>query len=131
MIHPLLRKLVTQPELFVEHADCYGELASVETRLALRSLRRSAALALLALACAICGLGLGGTAVMFAAAVPLEQMPAPSLLLAVPLVVFAAAAACGWLAWRAAEQPLFAHLREQWQADRQFLRELGHAAHSH
>jgi len=127
MVHPLLRKLVTQPELFVEHADCYGELASVETRSALRSLRRSAALALLALACAICGLGLAGTAVMLAAIVPVAQMPAPSLLIAVPLVVFAAAAWCGWLAWHAAGEPLFAHLREQWQADRQFLRELGRA----
>lgn len=129
MIHPLLRKLVTQPELFVEHADCYGELASLEARHALRALRRSAALALLAVACAICGLGLAGTAVMLAAVVPAARMPAPALLVIVPLVVFAAAAWCGWLASRAAEQPLFAHLREQWQADRQLLRDVGRAAH--
>jgi hypothetical protein len=32
VIHPFWRRLVTEPELFVEHASAYAELASAEAR---------------------------------------------------------------------------------------------------
>lgn len=125
MIHPLLSKLVTQPELFVEHADSFGELASIEVRDAVRSLRSRVVLFVLAGACAIGALGLAGMAILLAAAIPVAEMSAPALLIIVPLVALAAAVACAWFAWRAPARPFFAHLREQWEADRKILRDLG------
>jgi len=125
MIHPLLRQIATQPELLVEHADGYGELAGAEMRLMMRGLRRRAVLSLLALVGACAAVGLGGVAALLAAAIPAAQMAAPEVLVVVPLVALALSVVCGWLAWRSPTRPLFAHLREQWEADLALLRDVG------
>jgi hypothetical protein len=124
VIHPLLYKLATQPGLFVEHASGYAELAALEAKSVARAWRRRLILLALAALLAASALVLTGMAALLAAALPLAQMPLPGLLLALPLGVCAAAALCAWIGLRDAHGPAFGHLREQWAADLQLMREV-------
>jgi hypothetical protein len=128
MIHPFLKKLATEPTLFVEHASAYASLATLEARevgLALR--RRALALS----ACASLGmlaLAFSGLAVMLAAAVPWQSMPAPWVLVGLPVALWLV---CGVLWWMGSRQPLlqpFTHLRQQWAADTQLVRDVAQSA---
>lgn len=123
MIHPLLYKLATQPELFVEHASGYAELAALEAQAAARAWRRRLILLALAVLMAASAFVLSGMAVLLAAALPVAQMPLPALLLALPLGAWTAAALCAWVGLRA-HGPSFGHLREQWAADMQLMRDV-------
>jgi hypothetical protein len=124
VIHPLLYKLATQPELFVEHASGYAELAALEAQSAARAWRRRLILFALAALMAASAFVLSGMAVLLAAALPIAQMPLPALLLALPLGAWAAAALCAWFGLRDAHGPSFGHLREQWAADMQLMRDV-------
>jgi uncharacterized membrane protein YqjE len=128
MIHPLLHRLATQPGLFAEHAGGYAELAAIEAKSAVIALRRRALWAAAALLCAAAALMFSGVAVIVAAAVPAAQMPLPWLVAAVPLCAWAVAAACGWAAARSPADTPFVHLREQWAADMQLLRDVNRAS---
>jgi uncharacterized membrane protein YqjE len=124
MIHPLLHRLATQPGLFAEHASGYAELAALEAKQAVSVLRRRAVWFAAALLCAAAALVFSGTALIVVAAIAQSQMPAPWLVWAVPAVAWVAVAACAWAGWRAPAATPFGHLREQWQADLQLLREV-------
>ncbi len=128
MIHPFLRKLATQPELFVEHASAYAELASAEARQAGQVWRRRAALLLLAVACGCVALVLSGMAALLAAALPMNQMPAPWLLIVLPALLWLGAALSAWAGWKAPQSPAFGSLREQWAADTQLMRDVVQAS---
>jgi len=124
MIHPLLLKLVTQPGLFVEHASGYAELAAIEAQAAARAWQRRLLLFAVAVLLAAAALVFSGLAVLLAAALPLEQMPLPWLLLLLPLATWIAAAGVAWAGWRQTPTPVFGHLREQWSADVQLMRDV-------
>ena len=124
MIHPIFTRLVTQPGLFAEHAGAYAELAAAEALQLSTRLKRQLLLALAAALCALLGLGLTGVAALLAAALPLDTMPAPWVLLALPALPLAAAAACGFALWRMQSVAAFALLRSQFAADARLLQEV-------
>jgi hypothetical protein len=124
MIHPFLAKLATEPTLFVEHASAYASLATLEAReVALAWRRRAMALS----ACVSMGmlaLAFTGLALMLAAVVPWQSMPAPWVLVGFPALLWLV---CGGLWWLGTRQPLlqpFTHLRQQWAADAQLIRDV-------
>ena len=129
MIHPLFTRLVTQPGLFAEHLGAYAELAGAEAQhWGRRSLKRGL-LAALAVVAGTLALGLAGVSALLAAALPLQAMPAPWALWAVPLLPAVLALPCA-IAARCvgkAEAEAFALLRRQMQADAELLQEAGHA----
>ncbi len=128
MIHLVLKKLATDPGLFVEHASAYAGLAALEARAAgLAWQRHAMALS----ACALIGLlalAFSGLAAMLCAAIDWHRMPAPWVLLGVPAVLWAACAALWWFASSRPRLPPFAHLRQQWAVDAQHILDAGKAA---
>ncbi len=127
MFHPLIRLLAAKPHLLTAHVAAYAALLGVQADAALAVLRqRALLLAGLAIGATL-GLGLAGAALLLAAALPLQAMPAPWLLALVPAVPLLLATVCAVAlrrtpaAWSA--QPL----RSQWQADAALLQALGEA----
>lgn len=128
MIHPLFRTLATRPELLAEHLGAYGQLLSVEAGETAAQLRAQLLWSVGLAICAALGLGLGGVALIVAAAVPIEAMPAPWLLLTVPGVFIAGALVC-WMRMRQ-HRPLegsFSLLRQQIALDTALLKEASEA----
>ncbi|WP_284616652.1 hypothetical protein [Aquabacterium humicola] len=123
MVHPMLKLLATQPELLAEHVAAYAALASAEAAQASEALKRRALLGAAAALLGLLGLVFTGTALLLLAVVPLASMPLPWLLLVVPLVPLAAAAACAWSLRSGPSTKSFVHLREQVAADTALLRE--------
>lgn len=124
-MHPLLRTLALEPQLALEHAAGYVELAGVESREALRHWQRRWLLGLLAVALGVLALGLTGTAVLLLAVQPVAAMPYPALL-ALPPLVAALAALALWAWLRHHPTPAaFALLRAQWQDDCQLMERSG------
>ena len=122
MVRSLFLHLVRHPDLFLEHASAYAELASSEVDEWGQRWKQRALLKLCALLLVVLGAGLGGVAGLVWAAVPLDQMPRPWLLWAIPLafLVLAASLAC-WV--RCTERPVaFAALRAQAALDLATLR---------
>jgi uncharacterized membrane protein YqjE len=128
VIHPFLRKLVTEPELFVEHASAYAELASAQARQVGQLWRRRAALLLLAFAFAAVALVLSGVAALLAAALPWQQMPAPGVLIVLPALLWLVAAGAAWAGWKTPQPEPFGCLRQQWAADAQLMRDVAQAS---
>jgi cytochrome bd-type quinol oxidase subunit 2 len=123
MIHPMFKIVASRPELLAEHLAAYGQLAAVQAQAAAGQLQRRAVLGGVAALAAALGAGLAGVAVMLVGAVQLQAMPAPWLLVVVPLVPFVVAAACA-LRLRGLNEPsALAPLREQFAADAALLRE--------
>lgn len=124
MVHPLLHLIATQPQLLVEHASAYAELAAVEIGSASAAWQRRALLKVLALCCGLAAVLLAGVALMLWGVMPLAQMPSPWLLWATPLGFAALALGCLAAAQlRAASGSQFIGLRQQWQADLTLLRD--------
>lgn len=123
VIHPLLNKIAAQPGVFVEHAGAYAWLAAVEARELGRAWQRRALWLALALLFTLVALTLTGMALLLAAALPTAEMPAPFVLIWLPLCAWAAAIGCAGLARHAATTGAFAHLRSQWSADLDLLRQ--------
>ena len=124
MIQLLLKKLVTEPDLFVEHASAYAALIALEAGEAGLAWRRKA---MVMVGCVIIGLlALLTTclAIMFTAAISWDGMPAPWVLIAVPGTLWVVSIAMGWFASRAGQAQTFAHLRKQWAIDAQQVREM-------
>ena len=115
MIHPLFITMAKQPRLFLEHADAYAELAVAELACWRSRLQRRAALTLAAVLLALLGLGLAGVAGLLAAALPLESMPMPWLLWALPMTPVLLAVYLGWSVRQLKEEDgsAFTTLREQ------------------
>ena len=124
MIHPLFTRLVTQPGLFAEHASAYAELAAAEAQQLGTRWKRQLLLAVAAGLCGLIGLALAGMALLLAAAVPAESMPAAWALWVVPAVPLAAAGGAGFALWRMQSQQIFALLRGQFAEDARLLAEV-------
>lgn len=124
MIHPFLRKLVTEPDLFVEHASAYASLATLEAMEVGAAWRQQV---MATLACAFMGLlalGFTGAAAMIFAALPWQAMPAPWVLVGVPAVAWLATGLAWWRVAAPHRPRAFAHLRRQWAADTQLMRDV-------
>lgn len=127
MIHLVLKRLATDPGLFVEHAGAYAELATLEAREAgLAWRRRTVALAASVLT-GLLALAFSGLAAMLGAAIDWHSMPAPWVLIALPATLWAVCAALWWLASSRPRVPPFPHLRQQWAVDAQHIRDAGQA----
>ena len=124
MIHPLFTRLVSQPGLFAEHAGAYAELAAAEALQMSTRLKRQLLLGVTAALCAFLGLGLAGVSALLAAALPVDTMPAPWALWALPALPLAGAAASGLQLWRMQSVTAFALLRSQFAADARMLAEV-------
>ena len=130
MLHPLFHLIATQPQLLGDHAQAYGELISAELATQAAALKRRT----LFYALALCFLGvaivLAGVALMLWATLVPVPAPAPTtvwVLALVPAVPAALALACYLLARTRvdADDPAFAELRRQVQADMALLRGMG------
>lgn len=113
MIHPAFIALAKKPRLLLEHADAYLDLGSAEldewaTRWKRHTATSVAAAVLLAL-----GLLLAGTAGLLLATLPLQTMPMPWLLWAIPGLPLLLGAVLAWIAWGAEKPAPFSALRQQ------------------
>lgn len=124
MIHPLLTKLVTQPQVFVEHLSAYGALATLEARETGRAWQRRAVTLAICAVMAVLGLVFTGVALMLVAAWPWQNMPAPWAMLSVPAVMWLVAGVSWWLGTRHPAAKPFAQLRQQLSADAQLMRDI-------
>lgn len=122
MIHPLLALAATQPQLLIDHAEAYAELASAELALASTGLRQRVVWAVGCLACVVIALALAGVALMLWAVSPPADIRAPWALLVAPLLPLLLAIGCG-LAARPSADRAFHLLRQQMHADMRMLRE--------
>lgn len=113
MIHPLFITMAKKPGLFLEHADAYADLAVAELACWRSRLYQKATLTLAAILLAVLGLGLAGVAGLLAAALPLQTMPWPWLLWALPLIPLLLAACLGWRLQQSDDDTAFSQLREQ------------------
>jgi uncharacterized membrane protein YqjE len=112
VIHPLLKTLASQPELLVEHASAYAQLASLEAQQWGQQLqRRTLWLTAVALAAAL----------LLWAATPPAELRQPWLLWAVPGLPLLLAAGGAWQLQRQPATLAFPLLREQLQQDRHLL----------
>lgn len=117
MIHPLFITLAKKPGLFLEHADAYVDLAAAELAAWRSRLRQQATLTLAAIVLGVLGLGLAGVAGLLAAALPLQTMPLPWLLWALPLTPLLLAAYLVWRLKQLDDDTPFSTLREQMALD--------------
>ena len=125
MLQRLFRLATTRPDLLAEHAGAYLALAGDEAAVLGTRWRQQAVLLAAALAAASVAVTLGGVALLFWASLPVAAMPAPWLLVLVPLVPIAVAAAClARLLATPAVAP-FDNLQQQWRADTAMLRAAG------
>lgn len=124
MIHPLIKLLATQPELLAGHLGAYAELAGAEVSDVAGSVKRKLVLTLSMVASAALGLGLTAIALMMVAVVPVVQMPAPWLLVSVPVASWVAAGWCWWRLHQAHPIEAFGALREQMALDAAMLKQV-------
>lgn len=126
-MHPLLTLLTTQPQLLADHAEAYAELLATEIDQVSTDWKRQALLT----AAALCSLAvaalLAGVALLLWAVVAHDQMPAPWLLIAVPLAPIAVALWCRIAARTSVDRKAFSNVKQQLQADIAMLRETARA----
>lgn len=121
-MHPLLTLLVTRPQLLVDHAQGYVALVQEDVTLAYASWRYRTLLQ----AVALCSLGvaalLAGVAIMLWAVTPEQQIHAPWVLFAMPLLPLCLAGVCLGMLRRQKQNDAFANLGRQISADIAMLR---------
>lgn len=113
MIHPLFITMAKEPGLFLEHADAYADLAMAELACWRSRLKQRATLTFAAVLFALLGLGLAGVAGLLAAALPLQAMPMPWVLWAMPSATLLLAAYFGVRVRQLDDVSTFTTLREQ------------------
>ncbi len=123
MLHPLLHLVATQPQLLADHAEAYAELAAEELGDFSATWKRRTLLNAVALCFGAAAVVLAGVAVMLWAVIPAEQMQAPWVLIAAPLVPLAVAIVCLLTARRGDAGHAFDNLRRQVKEDMALLRE--------
>lgn len=123
MMHPLLTLLRTQPHLLADHAEAYAELLATEIDRVSTAWKRQALLAAAALCSLAVAAVLAGVALLLWAVVAHDQMPAPWLLIAVPLAPMAVALWCRIAARTSVDRKAFSNVKQQLQADIAMLRE--------
>ncbi|MDQ6639413.1 MAG: phage holin family protein [Pseudomonadota bacterium] len=124
MIHPLLRLAATEPHLLGDHVEAYAALVGEEVSKVSTSVITRAALYGGALCLATVGLVLVGVALLFCAAVPASEYPAPWALFVVPLTPFVLAGACVLFARSKPTEKAFDAIKKQLNADMAMLREV-------
>lgn len=124
MIHPLLRLAATQPQLLGDHVEAYAALVGEEVDKVSASLITRVALYGAALCMVAVGLVLIGVALLFWAAVPSSEYPAPWAMFVVPLAPWVIAAACVFFARSKPTEKPFDTLKKQLNADMAMLREV-------
>ena len=124
MIHPLLRLAATQPHLLGDHVEAYASLVGEEVGKVSTSLVVTAALYGAALCMLLVGLVLVGVSLLFFAAVPSVDYPAPWAMYVVPLAPFVIAAACVLYARSKPSEKPFDGIKKQLNADMAMLREV-------
>lgn len=125
MIARIIHLLTSDTALVAEHAAAYAELAVAETAEAASVFRKRLYLRAVALILAALGVSSVVTAALIAAAIPFAAMPAPWLLLALPLLLCVAAIAFWFHARRLAMPTPFVELRRQLAEDASLLRQTG------
>lgn len=128
MMHPLLTLLATQPQLLADHAEAYADLLAAEIDRVSTDWKRQALLNAAALGSLAVAVVLAGVALMLWAVVAHDQMPAPWLLIAVPLSPVAAALWCRAAARASVHRQPFGNVRQQLKADIVMLREAADAS---
>jgi uncharacterized membrane protein YqjE len=128
MIHPLLHLVATKPHLLSDHVHAYSELISAEVGKTTKRWVSTAVLYGAAAFLLLLGLIFSGIALMLLAIVPPDDMYAPWLLIAVPLVPLAAGVFCFFKAKADPKETAFQTIKEQLKTDAAMLREVGAAA---
>ena len=124
MIHPLLRLAATEPHLLGDHVEAYAALVGEEVHKVSTSWALRIGLYAGALILALLGLGLVGVALLFCAAVPSSEYPAPWAMVVVPLVPLAGAVVCFMVARSKPTENAFETVKKQLNADIAMLREV-------
>jgi hypothetical protein len=120
----LLQLLITQPDLLVEHASAYAELAVVDARAASDAVKTRTLCTAALLCCVSVASILAGGSLLIWATVPESAIRLPWVLLVVPLVPLAGAFVCLTLLRPTVQTPAFAKVRQQMAADIKMLREV-------
>jgi len=123
MMSMLLKLIVKQPSLLLNHAHAYADLAVDETRRLTRRWRTQAMLYGASFICFCLGLVLGGVALMLWSVLPVMAPSSSWVLLALPLVCETLAYVFFLSAKGQANTPAFAVLQEQLNLDVLALRE--------
>lgn len=121
MIHPLLKTLASEPDLLVEHAGAYLELAGAEAEVWGQRMQRRALLVVTVAVATLVGFLLAGVALLLWAVTPPAAVQLPWLLWLVPAVPLLLAAVGAWQLRRQAPLPAFELLRAQLRLDRELL----------
>lgn len=124
MIHPLLRLAATEPHLLGDHVEAYAALVGEEVNKVSASMITRVALYGAALCMVAVGLVLIGVALLFCAAIPSSDYPAPWAMFVVPLAPLIIAAACVFFARSKPTEKPFDTLKKQLNADMAMLREV-------
>jgi len=114
---PLLHLLSAQPQLLVEHAQAYAELAVDEVGRTTTSWKRRTLLQAVALCSLLVAAVLAGVALMLWSVAPAAQLHAPWILLATPMPPLVLALACGWAGLGRGRDSAWPALRQQLNAD--------------
>lgn len=125
MGHALLHLMTTRPQLLVDHAQAYAELAGADLDAVTGAWKRQLRLVATALCGAAVATVLAGVALMLWAVIPSAQIEAPWALVAAPLLPALVAVWCVLAARAGSEAPAFGNLKEQVQADLLMLRQVG------
>lgn len=123
MMHPLLRLILTQPQLLSDHVEAYAELVGADIGVATSLWKKRAMLYALALCCLGVAVVLAGVALMLWAVIPVTEIQAPWALIATPLLPFVVALSCLKVASLLDNSRAFDNLRQQLKADMMMLRE--------
>lgn len=117
-----VQAMVSQPEVWLNHAQAYGQLASAEGRLWWQSVRRCGLLMLVTLSLGALGLGLAGIAFMAWVVVGDQLTALQCAGLALPSALgLAGSALSAWCWHRTPVHPAWQTLDEQWHADATWL----------
>lgn len=126
MSHPLLDLIANRPQLLADHAQAYGDLMVSEVEAVSNALARRAVLAVAGVVLIAVAISLGGVAIMLAAALPVNAMAAPWVLLIVPLLPLAGGGVCLVAARRGTLCNPFDRIWFQLKADIAMFREATH-----
>jgi len=121
MIHPLVRLIATEPQLFAEHVGAYASMINSEAQHVQRNWTLRILLSALALCCIGIAAVLTGVALMLWAITPGLSSEAQWALGAAPAVPAIVALVAGLIARRPAAERAFATIRAQVAADLKML----------